>query len=88
MFSRGVQGKIHLSTNYKPVLGDYPPPPPGCKAVLRFITMILKRIKEQVQERIPMVTKRFEEESNEPPIKLLLPFRFFHENRRFFQGYK
>jgi hypothetical protein len=88
MLLRGVQGKIHLSTNYKPVLGDYPPPPPLCKAVLRFMTMILKRIKEQVQEHIFMVTKRFEEESNKPPIKLLVVFRFFHENRRFFQWYK
>jgi len=68
----GVQGKIHLSTNYKPVLGDYPPPPHKnstkhyfvvkvLKVVLRFMTMILERIKEQVQEHIPMVIKRFEE---------------------------
>jgi hypothetical protein len=88
MLLRGVQGKIHLSTNCKPVLGDYPPPPPGCQAVLRFMTTILKRVKEQVQEHIPMVTKKFEEESNKPPITLLVLFRFFHENRGFFQGYK
>lgn len=80
-------------------MGDYPPPPHKnstkhyfvvkvLKVVLRFMTMILKRIKEQVQEHIPMVIKRFEEESNKPPIKLLVLFRFFHENRRFFQGYK
>jgi hypothetical protein len=43
-------------------IGGLSTSPPGCKAVLTFITMILKRIKEQVQEHIPMVTKRFEEE--------------------------